>query len=827
METIFDQLMNSYDQIRKRQYSLVEQEAKPAAGKGSDAQALSRRYNRIIGGTKNLDDSQSNQIKADLLAKLDKSPEQIAGTGGAFDPVYQPAQKAGATPKVVFRNGGGSEIKLSVGGTAAGINSLTLAGAVEYLKNQVSQDSEGQANSDASQGSALEPDVQTQDDGTVYDANTGQEMDQTADYVPYEASPEELMSAAQKMDGIIPGISAQGLFDKLTLPPTNANTRLMAFKRSLRGGDSPWLPPEVQKEVFLAHVDVLGVAKNIKEGKYIDDKDLTPRQRKILDSFACRNPKKNAGAWFGRQKAMPALREVAPNFASYLDTMNDNPAFTGQDVYGMTMGAYTNDICAQFDGIEVRKETGETHPAMFDSRKGGGAGNIFQTLGTKKESLMIGMLNTFFGSEKLETSVAAMEDFAQAIGAVCELGDIINDFVPVEGNLGVTLESEDARVAAESILSQVDSENCHDAALDYIKDTIKESFMVARVAKEAGVTPTGVISKAKGSTASEKADLVIEFATSEDANKFAKRLNELGAGEVTISPTDSGGLGISLKSQSSFSKDTPSGGSYYNSAYAYHDQDIDAQSTQATKEKCRQAKEFAKFQSTMLSAKDKVVSKKASEVDLTISRGAEALFGSDTRARSSLRATFEVLLGDVATDDIKTLRMLSDWQEEIHSSLKSGNADKIGNARINFIRRLRKLKSDADPSLEKGFAVNDMCNSFLTLEDDAMMKAMRGEIRFAGNHQITKHVLSKATPQRTPGGGYSWVIKGKVVFSTDLRAKSSESGGTRYPKMEAKVRAILFDMLGTSVKESNQLDKEEIYGKLNELLEAIHVVVAK
>ena len=68
METIFDQLMNSYDQIRKRQYSLVEQEAKPAAGKGSDAQALSRRYNRIIGGTKNLDDSQSNQIKADLLA---------------------------------------------------------------------------------------------------------------------------------------------------------------------------------------------------------------------------------------------------------------------------------------------------------------------------------------------------------------------------------------------------------------------------------------------------------------------------------------------------------------------------------------------------------------------------------------------------------------------------------------------------------------------------------------------------------------------------------------------------------------------------------------
>mgnify|MGYP003631706158 FL=1 len=120
-----------------------------------------------------------------------------------------------------------------------------------------------------------------------------------------------------------------------------------------------------------------------------------------------------------------------------------------------------------------------------------------------------------------------------------------------------------------------------------------------------------------------------------------------------------------------------------------------------------------------------------------------------------------------------------------------------------------------------------MCNSFLTLEDDAMMKAMRGQIRFAGNHQITKHVLSKATPQRTPGGGYSWVIDGKVVFSTDLRAKSSESGGTRYPKMEAKVRAILFDILGTSVKESNQLDKEEIYGKLNELLEAIHVVVAK
>ena len=828
METIFDQLMNSYDQIRKRQYSLIEQEAKPAAGKGSDAQALSRRYNRIIGGTKNLDDATANQIKADLLAKLDKSPEQIAGTGGQFDPVYQPAQRAGSSPKVVFRNGGGSEIKLSVGGTAAGINSLTLAGAVEYLRNQVSDDSEGQANADASQEPALEPDVQTQDDGTVFDGNTGQEIDQVADYIPYEASPEELLSAGQKMDGILPGVTAQELYDKLTLPPNNANTRLMAFKRSLRDGESPWLPPEVQKDIFKAHVDVIGIARNIKEGKYIDDKDLTPRERRLLDSFVCRNPKKNAGAWFGRQKAMPAVQEVASNFASYLNTTNASPAFAGMETYGMTMGAYTNEICEQFNGIEIREKNGETRPAMFNSTVGGGAGKIFQNLGTKKESLMIGMLNTFFGTEKVETSVAAMEDFAGAIEAVCELGDIINDFVPVEGNLGVTMQNEDARVAAESILEQVDTENCHEAAVDYIKDTIKESYLVARVAKEAGVTPSAVISKAKGSTASEKADLVIEFATPEDAQKFAARLSKLGAGEVTIAPTESGSLGISLKSQSSFSKDTPSGGAYYNSAYAYHEQDCDSQSTQATKEKCRQASEFSKFQATKLTPKERKVSKKAAEADLIIARGAEALFGSDATARSSVRHVFKVLLGEVGAEDVKTLRMVSEWEEEISSAIKSGNADKIGNARINFIRRLRELKGKQDPEMEKGFAVNDLCSSFLTVQDDAMMKAMRGEIRFSGNHQMANYVLKNATPQRTPGGGYSWVIKGKVVFSTDLRAKSSESGGTRYPKMEAKVRAALFDILGTSITESKNLGgEEELHRKLNELLQAIHVVVAK
>ena len=821
--------MYSYDKIRKRQYSLVEQEAKPAAGKGRDAQTLARKYNRIIGGTAQLDDATSKQYKAELLAKLDKPPEQIAGTGGRFDPVFVPSKKAGSFPKIQFQNGARSAatISLSVGGSDASINGMSLAGAVEYLRGQVAEDPEGQANADASQEPALEPDVQTQDDGTVFDANTGQEIDQVADYIPYEATPEELSSAGEKMDGILPGVTAQGLYDKLTLPPNNANTRLMAFKRSLRDGESPWLPPEVQKDIFKAHVDVLGIAKNIKEGKYIDDKDLTPRERRLLDAFVCRNPTKNAGAWFGRQKAMPAVREVAPNFASYLETTNSSPAFQGMETYGMTMGAYTNKLCEQFKGIEIREKNGETRPAMFDSTVGGGAGKIFQNLGTKKESLMIGMLNTFFGTETVDTSVASMEDFAGAIEAVCELGDIINDFVPVEGNLAVTMQNEDARVATESILEQIDTENCHEAAVNYIKDTIKESYLVARVAKEAGVTPSAVISKAKSSTASEKADLVIEFATPEDAQKFAARLSELGAGEVTIAPTESGALGISLKSQSSFSKDTPSGGAYYHSAYAYHDQDCDSQSTQATKEKCRQASEFSKFQETKLTPKERGLSKKAAEADLIISRGAEALFGSDARARSSIRHTFSVLLGEVGADDVKTLRMISDWEEEIGSAIKSGNADKIGNARINFIRRLRELKADQSPELMKGFAINDLCSSFLTVEDDAMMKAMRGEIRFAGNHQVANYVLKNATPQRTPGGGYSWVIDGKVVFSTDLRAKSSQSGGTRYPKMEAKVRAVLFDLLGTAIKESKQLGEKEIYGKLNELLEAIHVAVAK
>ena len=95
---------------------------------------------------------------------LDKSPEQINGTGGRFDPVYVPAKKAGAMPKVQFQNGARSSatISLSVGGSDASINGMSLAGAVEYLRGQVAEDSEGQANADASQGPALEPDVQTQ-----------------------------------------------------------------------------------------------------------------------------------------------------------------------------------------------------------------------------------------------------------------------------------------------------------------------------------------------------------------------------------------------------------------------------------------------------------------------------------------------------------------------------------------------------------------------------------------------------------------------------------------------------------------------------------------
>jgi hypothetical protein len=176
--------------------------------------------------------------------------------------------------------------------------------------------------------------------------------------------------------------------------------------------------------------------------------------------------------------------------------------------------------------------------------------------------------------------------------------------------------------------------------------------------------------------------------------------------------------------------------------------------------------------------------------------------------------------------------MISEWQEEIDSALNSNqdnpsNRERVYTAQMNFIRRMRKLKAEQSPEVDRGMAINDLCSSFLTVEDDVMMKAMRGEIRFMGNHQAVKHVLKKAKPVRTPGGGYSWVVDGKVVFSTDLRAKSSRKGAKKYPKMEAKVRAALFDLLGTAVSESSRSGEEELHRKLNELIEAIHVAVAK
>jgi len=805
----------------------MEQEAKPTAKKDDGRKELARRYNSMMGGTGKLPDAEKNSIKSDLLQKLQVPPEQMTGTGGTYDPRYLPAQKAGALPKVEFHTYKGTRYTLTVGGGHTGINSKSLAGAIEYLQGAISEDPEAQANAE---GPAMEPDVQTEDDGTVFDGNTGQEIDQTADYVPYEAAPGELEKAADTMDGVLEGVNAQGLFDLLTLPPNNANINLMKFKRSLRGGETPWLAPEVQKEVFDAHVSLIGIAKKIKEGKYIDNKDLTPKERRLLDAFSCRG-KSNKGAWFGRQKAMDAVRELAPNYAAYLADMNGS-VYRDQDTYGVSLGAYTQEICDQFKGIDVRKETGESTRALFNSSEGDSGSQIFQTLGTKKEHLFVGMLNTFFGTETLDTSVKAMEDFAQTMQDVCDLGEVISDYVPTNGNLAVTLENEDARVAAEEIMSRVESDNCHDAALDYIKDTIRESYMFARVAKDAGVVPTAVVHQGEASTSSEKADLVVEFASPEDAQKFADALSNLGAGEVTIAPTESGQVGISLKSQSSFNKDTPSGGAYYNAAYAYDGADCASLSTAQQKKDCQRAQEFAPVKKSFLTPSENKSAEEAAKVDAVISRAAGILFGSDTRARSSVRHVYKTIFGDVSDGDVKTLRMISEWQEEIDSALNSNqdnpsNRERVYTAQMNFIRRMRKLKAEQSPEVDRGMAINDLCSSFLTVEDDVMMKAMRGEIRFMGNHQAVKHVLKKAKPVRTRGGGYSWVVDGKVVFSTDLRAKSSRKGAKKYPKMEAKVRAALFDLLGTAVSESSRSGEEELHRKLNELIEAIHVAVAK
>ena len=835
METIFDDLMQSFDKIRKRKYSLLEQDAKAAAGKGEGRGDLAKRYNSILGGTAKLDDAQKNEIRSQLLQKLDVAPEQMNGTGGQFDPVYVPAQRAGSLPKVEFRNMQGTRILLSIGGGHTGINSRTLAGAVEFLKGLVSDDPEGQANTDAAQGPAAEPDIQSEEDGTQFDANTGQEIDPLAEYIPYEPTPEELEKAGRKIDGFADGITAENLLGAITTPPTGQNLTLNKFKRALLGGGDPNLAPEVQKELFDAYSDIIGVAKKIKEGRYLDDKDLTARERHLLDSVACKTIGGKKQLWVGRRGSRTLMDHVAPQLGGWLDEKSqETEELWGNQKYGISVGSMSHSLCPLFNGVDVRKENGESHPAVFFSDAGGGSGDVYKYLGTRKETVMVASLNAFFGQGQVSDVVESMEGFAQAIQDVC-LGAQATDierWVEADGNIGLVLDDQEFGPAAQFIMDEVESVDpeCKEASLNWVKDSIRESYLLARVAKDAGVRPVSVDNLSQGSKGYKKADFVFTFATPEEAQIFADKLSQLGAGSITAEEGEDGSVGVSLKAKESFGSTTAGGNQYYGAAYRFYGADCAASTGQARTE-CEGQQDFythrEKFLKRHGSPAQVKSARKAMEHDAKLSQAADVLFGDDARGQSAVWASLGIMLGN-PVGDTETQRAVTEFRDDISTALKSHDPKKIGKVRARFLVGMRKMLAGNDPSLVEGFATNDMMSSFFTIQDEALLKAGRGQIRFSGNHQMAKHLLKKGSIVST-SSGFSWVSKdNKKLFGTTLYAKQPRPGATSYPLLSSSVTAVLFDALGTVIEDSMQSgEEEEIYGKLNELLKAIHVAVAK
>lgn len=814
-----------FNALKKYKTSIIEQQLE------GDLNALAKKYNRLLPPS----NDQAARIQLyNSIKSADSAPNDPSKIGGMYQPWIKSGRGSfgagtGAIPSasILWK-------KLSNSGrpSTASIKFAEREAFLAYLKHVIDsfETEQGDGNKGAGEEKPQEKGGLNGDQGGMpVDFATGELAQEL--WEPYLPNPDDLDIFAQNYDNAIPGIRVDELLKLITSDPTQNpfRTSLLEFKRKVRDGAPPGLSPIIQKEIFEAHLKLIGLSKEIqtdeKGNKYIDSKALTPEIKDLLSSVTARTGgytnanKKSQGLYFGRRNGM--LETVTPELSEFLADMEKRGI---EERYGISLGSYTQPMCDVFKDVRERTITGEYTHKILNSSFSTEGNSLNRKLGALNEQIMSGLFKSLFAKEagdkeNMQLAIMELQDF---INGVQDYADMIENNLPVAGILSSELPQETLSLIQEGL----NLDELNDPAKAHVAYLQKHVNVMLGHFKKAGVKAVDSQHFGTQSTSSSKKDFEIKFQSPEDAAKFSQYLkNDYGL-DINLEET----LPISLKSYVSETRvatGTAHLGKIYNPSVVIKSSTPDY-TAKAFQEKRDLMLEY--MSSKVKSPGFKSKAKKGSEISSLIFGMLDNVFkpSSHLNPTTNNQLSYETYIKHL---EQATGTELSDKQEFQHIKRKldmvrySIDYRKIEHIKRELFGYTRFVLAKNDPSLKKAFAYSDLMSAVMTEQDELIWTVDPQHSLMTSNHTLVRSLVDDYNVDFEPtGGGYNLVFKtkgGKQIGRISPMVK--ETNGRYYTTMGAVFDKEFLNNSGISIKDNPKTVsfKENTIRQIKKLFELI------
>ena len=564
---------------------------------------------------------------------------------------------------------------------------------------------------------------------------------------------------------------AMGIDAACKVPP--ANSYLGGLLEWSRGPENKYgFGGDVNQEVMDVFDEILQTVPHIQsddDGRYVLEEDLSEKQKDVLGAVRCRS--KGLFVGYNRNgETTTSLPKLDTAMASLEATRAQEGKPTSRDfnLYGVS-NKHTKHICAALGDVKVRDSEGKETPLLKAS--GDGKKKENNLVGTFTEKGYVGILNIMNGKgeDSMNEGVQEMTKSLQMLDkAVRASEESFDGIIP-------SLLSDEETEACEWYQRAERAYGIHGVPNDMVKALFMQRAMELKAIIEvAGVSPTGGREPSKEEERGNdkalgvKRDVVFEFASDKDAQKFATNLG-LGKEYAHANEVD-----VSLKTLESMSKSINFEGctldvSLDNSPMEHKQQEYQdnfqnrveyitktnkavgpALAQDMTKAKDWDRKQHAKIQSAL------------SDNNTNIMPALEQMIMSSGDKNTSIAA------GMQAKKDFKKFeKMVKDMNSTSDPQERKALATYVGR---NMLSLLKLDKAKKDKKYAQGAAMHDVINTLASRHSEAVMRVNNGKVSVFPGDKIMDDAISavldgRATPQ--PLGGYHFKDeKGNKMFNT-------------------------------------------------------------
>tara|TARA_R100000458_G_scaffold11747_1_gene9521 strand:+ start:2394 stop:4772 length:2379 start_codon:yes stop_codon:yes gene_type:complete len=510
------------------------------------------------------------------------------------------------------------------------------------------------------------------------------------------------------------------------------------------------------------------------EGSYVLDEDLTERQKEILDTVRCRN--KGLFVGFNRNGetslALPQLNTAMTDVVASREEAGKSIS-RDFDTYGVS-NKHTKHICNALAGVKRRDGEGNESPLLKSSGDGGqrGENNLIGTFTEKAYVGIIQFMNGKYGdgsgeNDSMEEGIQEMASVLQKLDSAVRASE--SSFDGVIPSLLTDEETEmcDWYRRAETAF------NIHGEPNDLVKALFMQRAMELKaIVETGGVAPVNAREPSKEEERGHdkvlgvKRDIVFEFASAKDAQKFAKNI---GLGKEYAHDKE---VDLSLKTLDSMNKSINFEGctldvAMDNSPLPYKQKEYQDNFQNRTEYITRTNKAVGKNVAENMT--------KAKEWDRDMwGKIQSALSENNDKIMPALTSIISKASDNTSVAaSIQTQEHLAKFEKMVKEMNASTGGERKALATYvgrNMLSLLKYERAQKDKKYAQGSALHDVINTLASRESEAVLRVANGKISVFAGDQLMDDAISAVVDGRAvaqPLGGFHFRdAKGNKMFNT-------------------------------------------------------------